>query len=86
MTDDDTNADELHAPEYRDESDAFDWSDVATDPNPDQLGYEFTHWEKISVADDDEQVIFLPSDEDAIADDAFIVLDDADVCDLVTRR
>jgi hypothetical protein len=88
MTDDDSNADELQAPtQGRDRGDdAVDWSEVPTDPEPGRLGYECTSWEKISVADQEDQVIFLPSDEEAVADDAFIVLDDDDLCDLVSRR
>jgi len=62
-----------------------DWEDVPTDPEPDNLGYESSKWERIPVTDDD-QVIFLPGNEEDLADDAFIVLDEADLCDLVTRR
>jgi hypothetical protein len=31
-------------------------------------------------------VIFLPCEEEDIEDDAFVVLEEADLCDLVTRR
>jgi hypothetical protein len=62
-----------------------DWESVPTDPGPGSLGYETSEWERIPVADDD-QVIFLPGNEEDLADDAFVVLTEDDLCDLVTRR
>ena len=87
MTEDNTDVDERG---YRNmktssESRPSDWEDVPTDPGPDNLGYESSKWEQIPVTDDD-QVIFLPGNEEDLADDAFVVLDEADLCDLVTRR
>jgi len=64
-----------------------DWQDVPTDPHPEQnLGYAPAQWERIPVADDPDQVIFLPSEEEDIAEDAFIVTDDSDLSDLIERR
>jgi hypothetical protein len=62
-----------------------DWRNVPTDPEPGSLGYATSQWERIPVTDDD-QVIFLPGEEEDLADDAFVVLDERDLCDLVTRR
>lgn len=89
MTDDKPNADEIRSPERREDrqpaAEAVDWADVPADPDPETLGYERAEWERIPAPDDD-QVIFLPGNEDDLEDDAFVVLSDADLCDLVTRR
>lgn len=62
-----------------------EWRDVPTDPDARALGYETSQWERIPTTDD-KQVIFLPSEDEDIEDDAFVVLDEVDLCDLVTRR
>jgi len=62
-----------------------DWETVATDPPPGSLEYEISQWERIPVTDND-QIIFLPGNEEDLANDAFIVLEEADLCDLVTHR
>lgn len=88
MTEDNTNADEIRSREHRESQtdDAeVDWADVAADPDPETLGYERSEWERIPAPDDD-QVIFLPGNEEDLEDDAFLVLNDSDLCDLVTRR
>lgn len=89
MTDDERNADELRSPDLETETDsqvdAVDWTDVPADPGPRQLGYVPAEWERIPTTDRDK-VIFLPGDEDDLEDDAFVVLDEADLTDLVTRR
>jgi len=89
MTGDDTDVDESRTRDRRDSGDRSggesDWEAVPTDPGPDSLGYETSTWERVPVTDDD-QVIFLPDNEEDLADDAFVVLDEGDLCDLVTRR
>ena len=85
MTEDNTDVDERGYRDARRSSQSTDWEDIPTDPGPDNLGYESSKWERIPVTDDD-QVIFLPGNEEDLADDAFVVLDEADLCDLVTRR
>jgi len=87
MTEDNTDVDERGPPDAGDisEDQTTGWGDVPTDPGPDNLGYEVSKWERIPVTDDD-QVIFLPDNEKDLADDAFVVLNEADLCDLVTRR
>lgn len=88
MTDDNWNADEMPSRDHREpsgeEGDA-DWTEVPADPDPEELGYERSEWERIAAPDDD-QVIFLPGNEEDLEDDAFLVLEDGDLCDLVTRR
>jgi hypothetical protein len=87
MTDDDSNADELRSPRRRETATRLpaEWRDVPTDPDAQALGYEAAQWERIPTTDD-QQVIFLPCEEEDIEDDAFVVLEAADLCDLVTRR
>jgi len=60
-------------------------SPLPTETKPGSLGYEVSEWERIPVSDDD-QVIFLPGNDEDLADDAFVVLEEDDLCDLVTRR
>jgi hypothetical protein len=89
MTKDDTDVDESRTRDRGDSEvlsgEQTDWEDVPTDLEPNNLGYETSTWERIPVTDDD-QVIFLPGNEEDLADDAFIVLENGDLCDLVTRR
>lgn len=87
MTEDESNADELRSPDAADTDAAeiVDWTTVSADPHPTDLGYETAEWERIPTTDRD-QVIFLPGNEEDLEDDAFVVLDETDLCDLVTRR
>lgn len=88
MNDDEQNADDLRQQGVetgKDKSETVDWTEVSTDPEPEQLGYEQSEWERITTTDRD-QVIFLPGNEEDLEDDAFVVLDEPDLCDLVTRR
>lgn len=86
MNDDSTNVDGGRHCETENQQDKpNDWESVPTDPGPESLGYETSEWERIPVADEN-QVIFLPGNEEDLADDAFVVLEDNDLCDLVTRR
>lgn len=60
-----------------------DWTAVPSDPDPEDLGYEPLEWEVVSAQScGDEQLLFLPADEDALREDAFIVADRAAVCDV----
>lgn len=87
MSEDNTDVGEgrRHDGVERPADDPHDWESVPTDPQPGSLGYEVSEWERIPVSGDD-QVIFLPGNEGDLADDAFIVLEEDDLCDLVTRR
>ena len=63
------------------------WREQPVDPDLEEnLGYELIPWEKINVADDPDQVIFLPDSEEQLRDDAFIVSSKRSVCDLTDRR
>lgn len=61
------------------------WEGVSTDPGPRDLDYEVIQWKRIPATDDDK-IMFLPKNEDLLHEDAFIVLEDDSVCDLVERR
>jgi hypothetical protein len=87
MNDDSTDVDGRRYREAENQHDGqTDWESVAADPGPGSLGYGTSEWERVPVSDDEDQVIFLPGNEEDLADDAFIVLAGADLCDPVTRR
>jgi hypothetical protein len=63
-----------------------DWERLAADPDPSQdLGYDQTEWDVVEANNTAGQLIFLPTDEDVLKDDAFIVADPASVCDVRDR-
>lgn len=65
-----------------------DWERLRMDPDPqDDLGYEPSEWDVLSVETDGRsQRLFLPADEDALHEDAFIVADAASLCDVADCR
>lgn len=89
MTDDEEQADVKRTERLRDgdeESLPATWEDEPADPDPyDDLGYDPVAWERISVVDDTDRVIFLPESEEQLRDDAFIVSETDAVCDLSER-
>jgi hypothetical protein len=59
------------------------WEDIPSDPDiRADFGYEITRWETIDTATDSNQLIFMPQNEELIKDDAFIVANEEDLCDL----
>lgn len=68
------------------ESEDADWWDVAEDPDPSEdLDYELIDLDVIRTeTGGKEQVLLLPSDEDMLRRDAFIVAERDAVCDLET--
>lgn len=66
---------------------ATDWEAVPSDPDPaSDLGYRMLEWDVVQTSNDAEQLIFLPSDDELLRDDAFIVADPDDVCDVTAQR
>jgi hypothetical protein len=62
------------------------WEAVPTDPDPQvNLGYEYADWDEFETQDGSGQIMFLPSDEDKIRDDAFVVADEDSVANLGQR-
>lgn len=65
---------------------ATDWGDVAGDPDPAaDLGYEAVELDLIpTTAEGTNRVLVLPTDEEMLADDAFLIIDEGSVYDLAT--
>jgi len=60
-----------------------EWEALASNPDPEEdLGYAVHDWEEYQTADGNEQLIYLPSDESLIEDAAYLVVDEAILCDL----
>lgn len=63
-----------------------DWERLAADPDPvGDLGYDASEWDVVEANNDSGQLIFLPTEDDLLKDDAFIVADPASVCDVRER-
>ena len=62
-----------------------DWEEVSSDPDPQDLGYELSQWQRIHGSGG-TQLIFVPTNEGSLHDQAFIILDKKGVCDLVRYR
>lgn len=65
-------------------SNGFSWQDVASDPDPvDDLGYEGLDLDVIqTTAEGRQQVLMMPTEEDLLHEDAFLVVDEDVVRDL----
>lgn len=63
-----------------------EWEALSTEPdNAADLGYRLSDWEQFDVVDNSDQIIFLPSEESGLDDDAFLVVDSDTVVDLPSR-
>ena len=63
-----------------------DWQEIPRDPDLEDLGYEIDDWEVIRARKDERgHLMFLPEEEDMLREEAFIVADNASVCDVVDR-
>ena len=64
-----------------------EWETLPMDPDPkEDLGYEPLEWDVVSANQSGkDQLLFLPADEDALHQDAFIVADADSVCDVTER-
>lgn len=88
MTDDEESADVRHTGRAGDGTTSLpaDWEGRPVDPDPyEDLGYDPVPWERISVVDDTDRVIFLPDSEEQLKDDAFIVTETGAICDLSSK-
>lgn len=60
---------------------------VRAHPDPrEDLGYDTRDWERISSADDSDQLVFLPDEEEMLLRDAFVIVPESDMQDLRTMR
>jgi hypothetical protein len=63
------------------------WKALPTEPDLErEFGYETADWDVIEQDNGSDNVIFLPADQQALADDAFIVAQSSDVCDVGAHR
>lgn len=61
------------------------WRNVPADPSPADLGYDRIDLDVIETsADGRPRALVLPRNEDLLREDAFLVVDAAGVCDLLT--
>lgn len=64
-----------------------EWEDVPVDPEPtDELGYEWAELDIIKAEDNEEKLVVLPTDEEMIRNDAFMILSTDSVYDVVDMR
>lgn len=63
-----------------------EWEQVSPDPDPVRdLGYELMDLEVLETEDGTDRYMLLPTSEEMLAQDAFIVADEAAVCDVSDR-
>lgn len=62
-----------------------EWQEAPSDPDPQDLGYEIIQWKRIPASDGDN-IIFLPKNRETLREDAFLILGEEALCDLVKRR
>lgn len=60
-----------------------EWENLPTDPDLiEDLGYHWSDWEQFETLDGTDQLMFLPTDEEALKDAAFVVAECDTVVDL----
>lgn len=63
-----------------------DWEELASDPNTEaDFGYRITEWNSFETPDNSSQVMFLPTEESLLKEDAFVVAEESDICELGER-
>jgi len=64
-----------------------EWESQPDDPDGGDLGYDLDDWERIRAAGvDSEKFLYLPSDEDLLREEAFLVVSPTAVADLIDNR
>jgi hypothetical protein len=62
------------------------WESLPCDPDLGRsLGYELVDWDVITSPDHSDNLILLPEEQEALAEDAFIIAEEDAVCDLRER-
>jgi hypothetical protein len=60
-----------------------DWESLPSNPDPgEDLDYRISDWESFHTADNTDQIIYMPDDESLLKEDAFIVAEEAVLCEL----
>jgi hypothetical protein len=63
------------------------WKTLPPDPDVNrELGYDLTDWDVVTPADESDQLIFLPTEEETIREDAFVIASADSVCDLDEQK
>lgn len=63
-----------------------EWKEISPDPDPTRdLGYELIDLEIFRTNDGTDRFMLLPSNEEMLADDAFIVASESAVCNVTDR-
>lgn len=79
VRDDDHSVSEESAAEVSDISEAeleAVWEDVPDDPDPiDDLGFDLMELDVLVTSNSDKKVMLLPSNEEQIRDDAYVIAD-----------
>lgn len=71
------------SPDVADTPTREEWESLASDPKlKEDFGYEFGEWEEFATLDDSDTLMFLPSDEEVLREDAFVVVDEGTMIDL----
>jgi hypothetical protein len=60
-----------------------EWEMLSSDPKwKENLGYEICEWEEFATLDDSDMLMYLPTDERVLREDAFVVAAENAVVDL----
>ena len=60
-----------------------EWEELKPNPDPrTDFGYRVDDWERFDTSDNSNQIIYLPSEESLLKEDAFIVAEEETLCDL----
>lgn len=64
-----------------------EWAEVPTDPDSRQdLGYKLRDWEVLRPSKGSDQVVFLPEDEEMLRSEAFVIVEQDEMCSLEESR
>lgn len=64
-----------------------EWADVPTDPDPRRnLDYRLRDWEVLRPSDGSDQIVFLPEDEEMLRNEAFVIVQQDELCSLEQCR
>lgn len=64
-----------------------DWEAMAADPEESDLGYDLDEWEAIEARTaESDCLMFLPTDESLLKENAFVVAATDDICNLLDHR
>jgi hypothetical protein len=63
------------------------WKSLPSEPDLARaFGYDLADWDIVTSPGHSDQLILLPEEQEALAENAFIIADEGDVCDLRTKK